>query len=180
MNRHIHPHYEIANTQRFMTIGSYLAERISQTGCKNFFTVPGDFILSLLDELLRHPRLEMIGCCNELNAGYAADGYCRETGGLGCCVVTYMVGSLSALNAIAGAYAENLPLLLVCGGPNNNDENQCHIIHHVSEYRYITFIKILTTIFRLLEKKIFINHQNASNPLLQEFTSLNMSKKLVK
>lgn len=57
----------------------------------------------------------MIGCCNELNAGYAADGYCRATGRLGICVVTYMVGSLSAINAIAGAYSEDLPVLLITG-----------------------------------------------------------------
>lgn len=57
----------------------------------------------------------MIGCCNELNSGYAADGYCRATGRLGIVVVTYMVGSLSAINAIAGAYSDDLPVLLISG-----------------------------------------------------------------
>jgi len=45
--------------------------------------VPGDFTLALLDEFLKEPSLSMVGCCNELNAGYAADGYCRATKGLG-------------------------------------------------------------------------------------------------
>jgi pyruvate decarboxylase len=45
--------------------------------------VPGDFTLALLDEFLKETGLTMVGCCNELNAGYAADGYCRATKGLG-------------------------------------------------------------------------------------------------
>lgn len=52
--------------------------------------------------MLAEPKLRQIGCCNELNAGYAADGYARGKG-LGALVVTHMVGALSALNAIAGA-----------------------------------------------------------------------------
>lgn len=54
------------------------------------------------DEMMKaDPQLHQIGCCNELNAGYAADGYSRATG-LGVLVVTHMVGALSALNAVAG------------------------------------------------------------------------------
>jgi TPP-dependent 2-oxoacid decarboxylase len=72
----------------------------------------------------------MIGCCNELNAGYAADGYARATGGLSVVVVTYMVGGLSMINAAAGAYSDDLPLLVVSGGPNTLDAPSNHLIHH--------------------------------------------------
>jgi pyruvate decarboxylase len=61
--------------------------------------------------------------------GYAADGYARVKG-LGCCVVTFTVGSLSAINAVAGAYAENLPIICVTGGPNTNDFDTTRIVHH--------------------------------------------------
>ena len=57
-----------------VTIGTYLAKRIIETGTNHFFTVPGDFILALLDQLINESDLNLIGCCNELNAGYAADG----------------------------------------------------------------------------------------------------------
>jgi TPP-dependent 2-oxoacid decarboxylase len=53
---------------------------------------------------MMEPGLDMVGCCNELNAGYAADGYSRGAG-IGCVVVTHMVGGLSVLNAIAGTVA---------------------------------------------------------------------------
>lgn len=60
----------------------------------------------------------MINTCNELNAGYAADGYARAKG-VGCCAVTFTVGGLSVINAIAGAYSENLPVICLVGGVNS-------------------------------------------------------------
>lgn len=77
-----------------------------------------------------HPSIDLIGCCNELNAGYAADGDCRATMGLGVVCVTYMVGGLSAINAVAGAFSESLPLLVISGAPNSNDHGSGHLIHH--------------------------------------------------
>ena len=113
-----------------LTIGTYLAARLEQIGVRHYFMVPGDYNLILLDHLLKNPALTMIGCCNELNAGYAADGYARATGKPGVVVVTYSVGGLSALNAIAGGYAEDLPLILVSGSPNTNSAAEGELLHH--------------------------------------------------
>eukprot|EP00981_Chlorochromonas_danica_P015862 scaffold14717_cov168-Ochromonas_danica.AAC.9 len=113
-----------------VTVGTYLARRLVQAGVGHYFTVPGDFTLSLLDEFLLQDNLNMIGCCNELNAAYAADGYARSTGGLAAVCVTYMVGGLSAINGVAGAYSDDLPVLLISGGPNYCDAHERHIIHH--------------------------------------------------
>jgi len=112
------------------TVGTYLAARLEQIGLTHYFAVPGDYNLVLLDELLKNPRLSMISCCNELNAGYAADGYARATGGAAAVVVTFSVGGLSVLNAVAGAYAEDLPLIIISGGPNTNSEAECELLHH--------------------------------------------------
>tara|TARA_R110002050_G_scaffold53549_1_gene121760 strand:- start:1216 stop:1563 length:348 start_codon:yes stop_codon:yes gene_type:complete len=106
-----------------LTIGGYLAARLAEVGIRDYFAIPGDYNLALLDEMLKEPRLHMINCCNELNAGYAADGYARGKG-VAALVVTFSVGSLSAINAIAGAYAENLPVIVVSGGPNINAVSQ--------------------------------------------------------
>ena len=96
------------------TVGSYLAVRLSQIGLKHHFAVAGDFNLVLLDQLLTNKDLEQVYCCNELNCGYSAEGYARAHGAAAA-VVTFSVGALSAFNAIAGAYAENLPVILVSG-----------------------------------------------------------------
>ncbi|KAE9610876.1 hypothetical protein Lal_00031550 [Lupinus albus] len=111
------------------TLGRHLARRLVQVGVTDVFSVPGDFNLTLLDHLIAEPELNVVGCCNELNAGYAADGYARCRG-VGACVVTFTVGGLSVLNAIAGAYSENLPLICIVGGPNTNDYGTNRILHH--------------------------------------------------
>ncbi|XP_042424246.1 pyruvate decarboxylase 1-like [Zingiber officinale] len=111
------------------TLGRYIARRLVQVGVGDVFAVPGDFNLTLLDHLIAEPALRVIGCCNEINAGYAADGYARCRG-VGACVVTFTVGGLSVLNAIAGAYSESLPLICIVGGPNSNDYGTNRILHH--------------------------------------------------
>ncbi|PZO47508.1 MAG: pyruvate decarboxylase [Phormidesmis priestleyi] len=117
-------------------IGTYLADLLESIGVEHYFTVPGDYNLVLLDQLLKNDRLKMIGCCNELNAGYAADGYARVKGAAAV-VVTFTVGGLSLVNAIAGAYAEDLPVIVISGGPNSNDKAQHHLLHHsTAEYDF--------------------------------------------
>ena len=88
------------------TIGSYLANRLAQIGLKHHFVVPGDYNLLLLDQLLSNQEMQQIGCANELNASFAAEGYARANGAAAC-VVTFSVGALSAFNGIGGAYAED-------------------------------------------------------------------------
>ncbi|KAF3965152.1 hypothetical protein ACB098_05G098800 [Castanea mollissima] len=111
------------------TLGRHLARRLVEIGVRDVFSVPGDFNLALLDHLIAEPNLNVVGCCNELNAGYAADGYARAKG-VGACVVTFTVGGLSVINAIAGAYSENLPVICIVGGPNSNDYGTNRILHH--------------------------------------------------
>ncbi len=111
------------------TVGSYLGARLSQIGLKHLFAVAGDFNLALLDELLKHPDLTQVYCSNELNCGFSAEGYARANGAAAA-VVTFSVGALSAFSALGGAYAENLPVVLISGAPNTNDRATQHLLHH--------------------------------------------------
>ncbi|GBQ96635.1 pyruvate decarboxylase [Acetobacter nitrogenifigens DSM 23921 = NBRC 105050] len=120
------------------TVGTYLAERFAQIGLKHHFAVAGDYNLVLLDQLLKNRECEQVYCSNELNCGFSAEGYARANGAAAA-VVTFSVGALSALNAIGGAYAENLPVILVSGAPNSNDHGSGHILHHTigtTDYGY--------------------------------------------
>ncbi|KAG5655525.1 hypothetical protein KAF25_003862 [Fusarium avenaceum] len=90
-----------------------------QAGTRHVYGVPGDFTLKALDHLPQS-GIKFVGCCNELNAGYAADGYARSQRhqsktGLGALITTYGVGELSAANAVAGSYAEYLPVVHIVG-----------------------------------------------------------------
>ena len=111
------------------TVGSYLAARFSQIGLKHHFAVAGDYNLALLDQLLTNKDMKQVYCSNELNCGFSAEGYARARGAAAA-IVTFSVGALSAFNAIGGAYAENLPVILVSGAPNSNDRAANHLLHH--------------------------------------------------
>ena len=62
------------------SLGSHIAARLVEIGVTEYFCVPGDFNMTLLDQLNACKKLKMVNCCNELEAGYAADGYARAKG----------------------------------------------------------------------------------------------------
>jgi len=102
------------STNRWMKIGDFLLRRLQEAGIGHLFGVPGDFNLELLQQLDDAGTMKWVGTCSELNASYAADGYARLNG-LGALTVTNAVGALSAINGIAGSYAEHVPVILVAG-----------------------------------------------------------------
>ena len=111
------------------TIADYLFDRIAEAGATEIFGVPGDFNLTFLDNVLVSDKLRWIGNTNELNAGYAADGYARERG-FAAMVTTFGVGELSAINATAGSFAEYAPVLHVVGAPSTALQDSKRRIHH--------------------------------------------------
>jgi indolepyruvate decarboxylase len=115
------------------TVSRYILSRLHEIGVGHLFGVPGDYVLDFLDEVIASP-IRWIGNCNELNAGYAADGYARMNGA-GAAVVTYGVGGLSILNAVAGAFAEQVPLIVISGAPPARRRESGAMVHHlVADY----------------------------------------------
>ncbi|UFS96555.1 alpha-keto acid decarboxylase family protein [Nocardia huaxiensis] len=110
-------------------VGDYLLDRLHELGVTEIFGVPGDFNLQFLDRVIDHPGIRWVGSANELNAGYAADGYARLRG-IGAVVTTYGVGELSAVNAIAGSYAEHVPVVHIVGVPAKDIQANHRVIHH--------------------------------------------------
>ena len=111
------------------TVGDYLAERLTDAGVDRVFGVPGDYTLALLDYVIARPGLAWTGCANELNAGYAADGYARMRG-IGALCTTFGVGELSAINAVAGSFAEHVPVVHIVGAPASGTQAAHRIVHH--------------------------------------------------
>lgn len=112
-----------------ITLGHYLFERLKQVQVETVFGLPGDFNLSLLDKIYEVPGMRWAGNANELNAAYAADGYARLKG-MGCLITTFGVGELSALNGIAGSYAEHVGVLHVVGVPSISSQARHLLLHH--------------------------------------------------
>lgn len=111
------------------TVGDYLLTRLQEIGIRHLFGVPGDYNLQFLDRVIAHPLISWVGCANELNAAYAADGYARCKGA-GALLTTFGVGELSAINGIAGSYAEYLPVIHIVGAPATQAQRQGDCVHH--------------------------------------------------
>jgi indolepyruvate decarboxylase len=112
-----------------ISIGEYLLARLSEMGVRHMFGVPGDFNLWFLEQTVRKGSINFVGCCNELNAAYAADG-CSRLAGISALATTYGVGELASLSGVAGAYAERVPIVCITGAPPLSAIQQRALLHH--------------------------------------------------
>lgn len=112
-----------------IAIGDFLLSRLQDAGITEIIGVPGDFNLNLIEQIDAREGIRFVGTCNELNAAYAADGYARSRG-LGALLTTYGVGELSALNGIAGAAAEHVPMVSIAGAPPLYATEARYDLHH--------------------------------------------------
>lgn len=110
-----------------LTVAQYVAERFAALGIKHVFGVPGDYSFPVDNALEK--VMSWVGCANELNAGYAADGYARSNGAALLCT-TYGVGELSALNAMMGSLAERVPVFHLVGIPSHRLQRSHQPLHH--------------------------------------------------
>lgn len=126
-----------------ITVGNYLLARLEQLGVTSIFGIPGDFNLGFLDLIEDHPTINWVGDCNELNAAYAADGYARvKEHSIGVVTTTFGVGELSAINGIAGAFSEMVPVLHLVGVPSTSQQTSKPMLHHtLGDGRYDAYIK---------------------------------------
>lgn len=138
----------VSNRSATIPFGEYIFKRLLSIDTKSVFGVPGDFNLSLLEYLyspsVESAGLRWVGTCNELNAAYAADGYSRYSNKIGCLITTYGVGELSALNGIAGSFAENVKVLHIVGvaksidsrSSNFSDRNLHHLVPQLHDSNF--------------------------------------------
>jgi indolepyruvate decarboxylase len=102
--------------QRVFTVADYLLTRLKQLGVGHVFQIPGDYVKHFTQALEHFEGIETIGAINELDAAYAADAYAR-TRGLAAVSLQFGVSTFSALNAIAGAWVERSPIVVVSATP---------------------------------------------------------------
>ena len=114
---------------RATSVADYIVQRLAAEGIAHCFGVAGDYAFPLCDAVDRSPDVKWIGCSNELNASYAADGYARIRGAA-ILVTTYAVGELSALNGVMGAKAERSLIFHLVGMPSYQNQRLGKIAHH--------------------------------------------------
>jgi len=111
-----------------ITVAEYLLIRLKEIGVDHLFGVPGDFVMGFLNQVMKSD-LKYVGTCNELNAAYAADGYARIKG-IGAFTSTFGVGELSAINGVAGSFAERVPVVVITGSPATINFRTRPLLHH--------------------------------------------------
>jgi Pyruvate decarboxylase and related thiamine pyrophosphate-requiring enzymes len=111
-----------------MPLGEFLFECLYRRGVRYSFGIPGDFALPTFT-WLEKSKIRSITMTHEPAAGFAADAYARVNG-IGLVCVTYCVGGLNVLNAIAGAYAEKSPVVIISGAPGRKDREKDPLLHH--------------------------------------------------
>ncbi|MBI2940828.1 MAG: hypothetical protein HYY04_10365, partial [Chloroflexi bacterium] len=111
-----------------MHVGEYLFRRLRAEGVDHAFGIPGDFALSLF-QAMKQAGLQIVVTTHEPAAGFAADAYARLRG-LGVIVVTYGAGALNVVNAVAQAYAEESPVIVVSGAPVIQGRRTDALLHH--------------------------------------------------
>ena len=145
-----------------ITVTDYLIQELSKLGIEDIFGLPGDFNFNILYSIGDNPDTNWVGCTNELNAGYAADGYARVKG-YGALVTTYSVGELSAVNAIAGSYAENIPVIHIVGVPATKFIKSNKLIHHnFFNPDYYACEKVFSNV---CETTAFLDEENAKSEI---------------
>ena len=98
-----------------MIVADHVFDVVAGRGVPDVFTVSGGGIMYLLDALGRNPDLQYWCDYHEQACAIAAEAYARVTGGLGVCLVTTGPGSANALSALAGAWLDSVPVLVISG-----------------------------------------------------------------
>ncbi len=117
------------STRKGTSVVAYIVQRLADEGIADCFGVPGDYAFPVCDAVDRNPNIRWVGCSNELNASYAADGYARVRGAA-MLSTTYAVGELSAINGVMGAKAERSLVFHVVGMPSYQNQRLRKTMHH--------------------------------------------------
>lgn len=159
-----------------ITVADYIAKRLEQLGIKHVFGLPGDYNFNLLDAIERNENLKWVNSTNELNAGYCADGYARING-YGALITTFGVGELSAINAVAGSYAENIPIVHIAGVPSTSSIKKNALLHHnFQKPNYFAFERAYSNV---VESGAYLNEQNTKKEIDRVFDIMIKTKRPV-
>ena len=113
-----------------MNLAESLLFALRDHGARQIFGIPGDFVLPFFKVIEESSILPLYTLSHEPAVGFAADAAARISGAPGVAAVTYGAGALNLVNAVAGAYAEKSPLVVISGGPGRGESGSGLLLHH--------------------------------------------------
>lgn len=96
-------------------VSDYIADFLAEHGITNIFTVVGGGAMHLNDSFGHHPELSCIYNHHEQASAIAAEAYFRVNNEMSAVCVTSGPGAINALNGVAGAYMDSIPMLVLSG-----------------------------------------------------------------
>ncbi|MFD0951035.1 acetolactate synthase 3 large subunit [Paraperlucidibaca wandonensis] len=100
--------------------GEMLIRALADEGVEFLFGYPGGAVLHIYDAIFQQDKVKHILVRHEQAAGHAADGYARATGKVGTVLVTSGPGATNTVTAIATAYMDSIPLVVISGQVPSN------------------------------------------------------------
>lgn len=97
-----------------MNVADKIVEILESEGITTVFGIPGEQIMPLYKSLSQSKINHVLGRHEQASA-HAADGYARSSGKIGVCITTASPGALNSTMALATAYKDNLPVLILTG-----------------------------------------------------------------
>jgi len=113
-----------------MALGDFLVAYLRKIGVTQLFGIPGDLVLRLFSRLGKPRGLRIVTLSHEPGVGFAAEGDARATGRNGVVCVTYGAGGHNMVNPVAGSFSERVPVLVISGGPGEDERRLGTLIHH--------------------------------------------------
>ncbi len=98
-----------------MKLSDFVADFIATQGVRQVFLLPGGGNMHLVDLIGKEHRLQYVACLHEQAATIAADAYAQYTRNLGVALVTTGPGGTNSITAVAAAWVESVPLLIISG-----------------------------------------------------------------
>ncbi len=154
-------------------VSDYLVKKLAEFGIEEVFGLPGDYNFDIVEAIEKSEKINWIGSTNELNAGYAADGYARIKG-YGAIVTTFGVGELSAINAVAGCFSENVPVVKIVGVPSiKHIKNKTLLHHNLVSANYKAFYEAYKNV---VQEASFLTLENPKEEIDRLFETMKKTK----
>ncbi|MFN9070297.1 MAG: thiamine pyrophosphate-binding protein [Cyanobacteriota bacterium] len=161
-----------------MKVSDYICSRIKElTGANTVFLLSGGGMMHLLDSVGKTDGLKYLHLHHEQSCGFAAYAYSRTVNSTGVLFVTSGPGATNAISAVASAYTDSVPMLIISGNITQTFSahglnlrirgfQELNIVEVVKPItKYAKFISTPQDVKRELEKAVFLAKDGRPGPV---------------
>ena len=139
-------------------VADYIADFIEKIGVNNVFLLPGGGAMHLVDAVGKNSKIEVVACLHEQAAAISAEAYSRISENIGVAMVTTGPGATNAITAVAGAWIESVPLMIISGQCKKSDMLRDSPLRQkgVQEVDIVKMVKSITKFSKIVENPLEI------------------------